>query len=89
MMLIARALVKQPALLVLDEPCQGLDAGNRDRVLGMVEALGYHLASSMIYVTHHRDALPKIITHVLRLDGGRVIDRGAAEKFALRRISHG
>ncbi|MFN2131527.1 MAG: ATP-binding cassette domain-containing protein [Anaerolineae bacterium] len=76
MILIARALVKEPELLVLDEPCQGLDEANRDRVLRTVEALGDHTASSLIYVSHQRDALPGTITHLLRLEGGRVAGRG-------------
>jgi molybdate transport system ATP-binding protein len=75
MILIARALVKDPELLVLDEPCQGLDAGNRDRVLRMIETIGSELDTTIIYVTHHRDALPRVITHVLRLDKGRVVSR--------------
>jgi molybdate transport system ATP-binding protein len=79
MILIVRGLVKRPELLVLDEPCQGLDAANRDRVLGMVEALGGDTAASMIYVSHHRDALPGSITHFLRLEEGRVVDRGRVQ----------
>ena len=75
MALIARALVKGPELLVLDEPCQGLDAANRDRVLRLVEAIGQHAASSLIYVSHHRDALPRTITHLLRLEAGRIVSR--------------
>jgi len=75
MILMARALVKYPKLLVLDEPCQGLDANNRDRVLRMVEVIGNTLETSIIYVTHHRDALPSVITHVLRLDEGKVVGR--------------
>jgi molybdate transport system ATP-binding protein len=75
LVLIARALVKGPELLVLDEPCQGLDAANRDRVLRLVEALGDQAASSLIHVSHHRDALPRTITHVLRLKDGRVVGR--------------
>lgn len=75
MVLIARALVKQPQLLVLDEPCQGLDARNRDRVLEVVDSIGDHLNTSIIYVTHETDELPESITHVLRLDGGEVIDK--------------
>jgi molybdate transport system ATP-binding protein len=75
LILIARALVKGPELLVFDEPCQGLDAANRDRVLRLVEAIGEHVASSLIYVSHQRDALPRIITHVLRLEAGRIVSR--------------
>ena len=73
LVLIARALVKGPGVLVLDEPCQGLDLANRDKVLRLVEALGDHATSSLIYVSHHRDALPRTITHLLRLEAGRVI----------------
>ncbi|NIV21153.1 MAG: ATP-binding cassette domain-containing protein, partial [Gammaproteobacteria bacterium] len=75
LVLIARALVKEPELLVLDEPCQGLDSANRDKVLRLVEALGDRAASGLIYVSHHRDALPRTITHVLRLEAGRVVSR--------------
>jgi molybdate transport system ATP-binding protein len=74
MVLVARALVKRPQLLVLDEPCQGLDTRNRDRVLEAVDSVGN---TSMIYVTHEADEMPKTITHVIRLDTGRVISKGA------------
>ena len=70
LVLLARALVKDPALIVLDEPCQGLDAANRDRVLGAVDAVAAHLRRSMIYVTHRTDELPSSITQILRLQGG-------------------
>jgi molybdate transport system ATP-binding protein len=76
MMLIARALVKRPLLLVLDEPCQGLDARNRDRILQIVDALVVHLDTSVIYVTHRHDELPRAITHLLRLQEGRVAYQG-------------
>jgi molybdate transport system ATP-binding protein len=71
--LIARALVKSPMLLILDEPCQGLDGSYRDRVLQAIDRAGSRLNTSMIYVTHRADELPKSITHILRLDEGRVI----------------
>jgi molybdate transport system ATP-binding protein len=76
MVLIARALVKQPQLLVLDEPCQGLDAGNRDRVLEVIDSIGDHLSTTIVYVTHEADELPSTITHVIRLDAGRVVNKG-------------
>ena len=76
MVLIARALVKQPQLLVLDEPCQGLDTRNQGRVLEIVDSIGDHLDTSVIYVTHEADKLPDTITHVLNLEGGEVVSKG-------------
>ena len=73
--LIARALVKSPTLLVLDEPCQGLDASNRDRVLQAIDWVGNRTRASIIYVTHRADELPQSITHVLRLNEGQVVDQ--------------
>ena len=74
--LLARALVKSPALLVLDEPCQGLDVQNRDRVLQAIDWVGGQSGTSMIYVTHRTDELPQTITHVLRLNDGLVVEQG-------------
>jgi molybdate transport system ATP-binding protein len=68
LILIARALVKQPLLLIMDEPCQGLDADNRNTVLHLVNAIGRRLDVTVIYVTHDTDTLPDIITHRLTLD---------------------
>ena len=66
--------MKSPALLVMDEPCQGLDASNRDRVLQAIDWVGRQPSTSMIYVTHRADELPQSITNVLKLDEGRVVD---------------
>ena len=68
LVLLARALVKDPALIVLDEPCQGLDATNRDRVLAAVDSVAAHPRRAMIYVTHRTDELPSSITHTLKLE---------------------
>jgi molybdate transport system ATP-binding protein len=76
LVLMARAVVKNPALLVLDEPCQGLDAEHRDRVLQTVDAIGARLDRSLIYVTHDPHALPASISHLLQLEGGRIVSRG-------------
>lgn len=73
--LLARALVKEPVLLVLDEPCQGLDPENRDRVLAALERVRER---TMIYVTHRADEMPHSISHVLRLEAGLVVDGGSA-----------
>ena len=53
MLLIARAMVKHPALLILDEPCLGLDEANRQRVLLLIEKICAAGSSTVIYVNHH------------------------------------
>jgi len=72
LVLLARALVKQPRLLILDEPCQGLDGFHRARILEVLDALCRQTPVSLLYVTHHLDELPRAITHVLRLEHGRM-----------------
>jgi molybdate transport system ATP-binding protein len=68
LVIIVRALVKDPELLALDEPCQGLDPANRGRVLAMVDRIGFETSTQILYVTHRQDEMPRCITNVLRLD---------------------
>ena len=70
LVLLARALVKNPPLLVLDEPCQNLDAAHRRRFLGLLDrALRASPRTTLVYTTHLSDAVPQCITHRLRLAG--------------------
>jgi len=73
---LARALVKHPPLLILDEPCQGLDASHRRHLLTLLDALCARMAVNLIYVTHHFTEMPNAITHVLQLERGRIQARG-------------
>jgi molybdate transport system ATP-binding protein len=76
MVLLARALVKNPALLVLDEPCQGLDAEHRFHIIKLLDQLCRQTSVSIIFVTHHFKEMPKAVTHVLRLEQGHIAESG-------------
>jgi molybdate transport system ATP-binding protein len=65
--LLARALVKQPRLLLLDEPCQSLDAVHRNAFIRTLDQLIRTGAATAIYVTHRRDEIPRSIRRVFRL----------------------
>jgi molybdate transport system ATP-binding protein len=52
LLLILRAVIKQPDLLILDEPCHGLDPRHRSEVLTIAEYIGRNSASTLLYVTH-------------------------------------
>ncbi|SVA04888.1 uncharacterized protein METZ01_LOCUS57742 [marine metagenome] len=70
LVLIARALVKSPALLILDEPCQGLDRANRNRVLTLIDQIGHQSATQIIYVTHVASDQLNCIHHELCFEEG-------------------
>ena len=65
LVLIARALVKHPALLILDEPLQGLDPINRQLVRRFVDILIAQGETQLLFVSHHAEDAPHCITHRL------------------------
>lgn len=67
MVLLARAFVKDPELLILDEPLHGLDMWNRRLVKDIIEAFCERRDKTMIMVTHYKEELPDVITHSLYL----------------------
>ena len=67
MVLLARAFVKDPELLILDEPLHGLDMWNRRLVKDVIEAFCERKDKTMIMVTHYREELPAVITNALYL----------------------
>jgi iron complex transport system ATP-binding protein len=75
--LLARALMISPELLLLDEPCAGLDMGGRERLLTRLSTLAKDAtAPPMVMVTHHVEEIPVAFTHVLLLRNGRVLVAG-------------
>ena len=67
LVLVARAFVKDPELLILDEPLHGLDNENRQLVKDVIEAFCQRPNKTLIMVTHYEEELPPCITHHLRL----------------------
>lgn len=76
--LIARALSAEPALLILDEPCAGLDPVAREHFLLFLDSLGRSRRSpGLILVTHHVEEIMPVFTHGLLLRSGQALARGA------------
>ena len=79
--LIARALMADPELLLLDEPGAGLDLGGREALLTGLDMLASDPASpTVIMVTHHVEDIPSTFTHALLLADGRVRASGPIDQ---------
>lgn len=77
--LIARALMPTPRLLLLDEPATGLDVAAREQLLSSIDQLrGEHPELATVLVTHHLEELPASTTHALLLRAAQVVATGAA-----------
>ncbi|NBE56382.1 ABC transporter ATP-binding protein [Streptomyces boluensis] len=79
--LIARALLPRPRLLLLDEPATGLDVPGREQLLEGLDALrSADPGLATVLVTHHLEELPEGTSHALLLRGGRSMARGPVER---------
>jgi iron complex transport system ATP-binding protein len=74
---IARALMTDPELLILDEPAAGLDLGGREDLVSTMSVLATDsLSPAIVLVSHHVEEVPPGFTHVLMLRAGRVVAAG-------------
>ena len=80
---LGRALLAQPRLLLLDEPLASIDVARREEVLPYLEALRDRLSIPMVYVSHQFDEILRLATHVVLLEGGRVLAEGPVDEMSL------
>ncbi|MBO0413726.1 ABC transporter ATP-binding protein [Enterococcus hulanensis] len=75
--LIARALMAKPELLILDEPCNGLDLFAREDLLSRIKKMKQAAdAPSLLYVTHHTEEILPLLNHVLMIRDGKIFKQG-------------
>ena len=86
--LIARALMAEPLILLLDEPCIGLDMKARENLLASISKLCRESKTTIIYVTHHIEEIVKEIGNAFLLKGGKGFLQGKkTEVLAKRNLS--
>jgi molybdate transport system ATP-binding protein len=83
--LFARALVHEPAMLLLDEPHAGVDARTRASMRSLVQR-AWDAGVTVVMATHHRDEWPRGATHELELSGSRVVYCGPVRSRITRRV---
>lgn len=85
--LLARALMTDPDILVMDEPCAGLDLFEREGLLSDLKSFD-EMKITMIYVTHHMEEIVPVFTHVMLLDDGKVVASGEKKKVLTPELIH-
>ena len=74
LVMLTRALVKSPPLLILDEPCQGLDSQQTARFKNTIDHICRSTSTTLIYVSHYTQDVPSCITHHLQLKAGKKVE---------------
>jgi molybdate transport system ATP-binding protein len=74
LVMLTRALVKSPPLLILDEPCQGLDSEQTARFKNTIDQICGSTSTTLIYVSHYTQDVPSCISHHLQLKAGKKVE---------------
>lgn len=72
LILLIRAMIKNPPLLILDEPCQGLDEEQRNHFKRIVDMLWDRADKTLLYVSHYKEDIPSCVHHILALKEGEI-----------------
>ena len=72
LVLLTRALVKNPPMLILDEPCQGLDSEVSEWFISLINDICISMKKTLIYVSHYEEEIPSCVTRTLKLRQGKI-----------------
>ena len=81
LVLISRALMANPELLILDEPCNGLDLFAREELLSRINEMASNQSLTLIYVTHHTEEILPIFDHLMMLKKGKIHAAGKRQQI--------
>lgn len=76
LVLLARALVKSPALLILDEPCQGLDKQQTHFIKKIIDKICESPKTTLLFVSHYEEDVPNCINNFIRIENGTFLNNG-------------
>jgi len=77
--MIARSMVNEPSVLILDEPCEGLDLAAREDVLSLIDGIAAVGRTSVIYVTHHVEEITEAFRNIFIINEGKCRFKGSVE----------
>lgn len=82
LVLISRALMTNPELLILDEPCNGLDLFAREKLLSQIERIAQQANHpTLLYVTHHTEEILPCFDHLMLLKDGEIFAKGTQKEL--------
>jgi ABC-2 type transport system ATP-binding protein len=81
---LAKALLNEPEVLLLDEPTASLDPDTADRIRGLLEAYRGRTGATLLLASHNMPEVERLCDRVLMLRSGRIVDDGTPEGLASR-----